>query len=188
MQLNCLNYALRYIEKCFPKAFIDEALKRFDIVCYESSRGKTTVTFVPRNLSHVIESLRSRGVDIVRAGIVIGWIKGQNFVPSPHLFSLARELGYEYGCAVVVKEQGVKAFLYGNDILLSSVEKVVCPAQRGWYVAVVDPTDGTVIGIGRLLLSPEEIEEALKRGEMLRPVVKNVFDLGLAIRDEHYFL
>jgi len=96
-------------------------------------------------------------------------------------------MGHRIGCSIIAKEQGVKAFLYGNDLLLASLEKVLEPAERGWYVAVLDSLDMVAIGIGKLLVSPQEIPMLIREGRMLVPVVKNVFDLGTTVRYEEIF-
>jgi len=120
-------------------------------------------------------------------GILIGWIKKRReFIPSTRLFELAMEKGFEIGCAVVAKSQGVKAFLYGNDLLVSSVERFLHPIEKGVYVAVLDKEDMKVIGIGKFVINPEDFDRYVKEGKMLIPVVENIFDLGIFLRDESY--
>jgi len=120
-------------------------------------------------------------------GILIGWIKKRReFIPSTRLFELAMEKGLKIGCAVVAKSQGVKAFLYGNDLLVSSVERFLHPIEKGVYVAVLDKEDMKVIGIGKFVINPEDFDRYVKEGKMLIPVVENIFDLGIFLRDESY--
>lgn len=119
--------------------------------------------------------------------ILIGWIKKRReFIPSTRLFELAMEKGFKIGCAVVAKSQGVKAFLYGNDLLVSSVERFLHPIEKGVYVAVLDKEDMKVIGIGKFVINPEDFDRHVKEGKMLIPVVENIFDLGIFLRDESY--
>lgn len=68
--------------------------------------------------------------------------------------------------AIEVSEQGVKAFLYGNDILPISVIRVI-PPRLGVY-AVIDSTDGAVIGF--------------VKWNNTKAVYENVYDAGVFLR------
>ncbi|MGC8982339.1 MAG: hypothetical protein ACP5KA_01065 [Desulfurococcaceae archaeon] len=68
--------------------------------------------------------------------------------------------------AIIVAEKGVKAFLYGNDILAESVVKVI-PPHVGLY-AVVDSTDGEIVGFAKW--------------NGTKKVYENVYDLGVFLR------
>ncbi len=126
--------------------------------------------------------------DLVFSGLIAGWIVKNDFVPSPWIFEKALRIGGKIGCAVEVLEQGVKAFLYGNDILIASVKKFLHPVRKGMYVAVLDAYDGSVIGVGKLVKEPNEIEELHKLGRILEVAIENVFDLGLVLRSERSLL
>lgn len=95
----------------------------------------------------------------------IGLYVKKTLVPS---LSLIKEIYKKHGikAAIIVNEQGVKAFLYGNDILPQSVVKVI-PPKLGLY-AVVDVSDEEVVGFVRW--------SSRKR------VYKNVYDLGIFLR------
>lgn len=82
--------------------------------------------------------------------------------------TLVKHIYAEVGtkAAVVVAEQGVKAFLYGNDVLLESVLRVI-PPRKGLY-AVIDSLDGEVIGFAKW--------------DPARKVYMNVYDLGMFLR------
>lgn len=69
--------------------------------------------------------------------------------------------------ALVVGEQGVKAFLYGNDILRESVIEII-PPNTGLY-AVIDSMDNSVIGFARW--------------NKRKDVYENIYDLGLFLRE-----
>ncbi|RLG85170.1 MAG: hypothetical protein DRO39_06275, partial [Thermoprotei archaeon] len=108
-------------------------------------------------------------------------------IPTPWLYELLFRCLGRVVAAVEVGVQGVRAFLYGNDILLQSVERLYPPIKRGGYVAVIDPADGRVIGVARALYDYRSIEslvEGLKRGsaDPNAPVFENVFDLGCFVR------
>jgi ribosome biogenesis protein Nip4 len=134
-----------------------------------------------------LDELISSGVKVMATSILIGWIKKRReFIPSTRLFELAMEKGFKIGCAVVAKSQGVKAFLYGNDLLVSSVERFLHPIEKGVYVAVLDKEDMKVIGIGKFVINPEDFDRYVKEGKMLITVVENIFDLGIFLRDESY--
>lgn len=66
----------------------------------------------------------------------------------------------------MVKEQGIKAFLYGNDILPESVIKVI-PPLKGVY-AVVDPLDEEVVGF--------------VEWSSIKNVYANIYDAGVFLR------
>ncbi|AFK51355.1 hypothetical protein TCELL_0931 [Thermogladius calderae 1633] len=68
--------------------------------------------------------------------------------------------------AVKASEQGVKAFLYGKDLLLESVLEIYPPVDS--YVAVVDSVDGLVVGVARW--------------DSGSRVFRNIFDIGLYLR------
>ena len=121
------------------------------------------------------------------AGFHIGWFfRGAEFIPSPalleHLYSC---LGVIRG-AVEVSDLGVKAFLYGNDILLQSVIKIYKPIEKGMYVSIVDHLDKHVIGIGRSKYGYRELRKLMKFKELEKTleVVSNVFDLGRYLHEE----
>ncbi len=173
---------VKYIEKCFvcPPNVFEELVCRV----YESRRrGFRRVHLVPKHIA----SIDLGDVEVVAEGALVGWVKGRNFVPSTQLFELLKELGCENRCWVVAEEHGVKAVLYGNDLLVTSTKEISPYAKKGWYVAIVDPSDGRVVAVGRLCIDSEELKRAREEGRMLEVVVKNVFDLGMAIRREEVF-
>ncbi len=184
--LRDLRSVARYFEKCFGTEAVSHIEKRYMLLHVESSQNKYHVYMFDKQLIDFIIQLstitRVRG-----AGLLIGWLRGENFVPSTQLFNYIHSTGFRMGCAAIAKTQGVKAFLYGNDLLLASLDRIIEPAERGWYVAVLDPEDMLAVGIGRLLISPHQIPELIREGRMLIPVVKNVFDLGLTVRQEEFF-
>ncbi|MEM2862888.1 MAG: hypothetical protein QXW20_05230, partial [Ignisphaera sp.] len=60
------------------------------------------------------------------------------------------------------------------------------PVEKDMYVAVLDSEDMSVIGIGKLVIDPSDLGKLLSEGKVLALVVKNVFDLGILLRDEEY--
>lgn len=68
--------------------------------------------------------------------------------------------------AILVAEQGVRAFLYGNDVLTESVIKAYPPANG--VVGVIDAADMRVIGVAKF---------SKKEG-----VYENIYDAGIFLR------
>ena len=124
-------------------------------------------------------------------GLHVGWFfRDTGFIPSPalleHLYSC---LGVIKG-AIEVSDLGIKAFLYGNDILLQSVIKVYRPIKEGMYVAVIDNIDKHVIGVGKARYDHQELNRLMKFKETKRTleVISNVFDLGKYLHEEEVTL
>jgi len=181
-----LRSVVRYIAKCFGSEVSSLIDKEYTVLIIVGSRLRYRVFLLDKSYVPMVYKL-ARDSRICGAGILIGWLHGNSFIPSTQLFDLVHRMGFRIGCSIVAKEQGVKAFLYGNDLLLASVERVLEPAERGWYVAVLDSLDMAAIGIGKLLVSPHEISVLIREGRMLTSIVKNVFDLGTTIRYEEVF-
>uniref|UniRef100_A0A7C4NPS2 UPF0113 domain-containing protein n=1 Tax=Ignisphaera aggregans TaxID=334771 RepID=A0A7C4NPS2_9CREN len=181
-----VDAVVSYMDKCFCKEYKDYVFKEFEIRYIPKDDIISRVTLIPKDAAEHIADLSTR-VNILFAGIVIGWMKkGKKFIPSTHLFNLAIHESFEFGCAVVAKEQGAKAFLYGKDLLIASVDRFLYPVERGLYVAVIDPEDMTAIGIGRLVINPGNFDRYVSEGRVLLPAVENVFDLGKLLRNESY--
>ncbi|MCX8168439.1 MAG: hypothetical protein N3D82_05385 [Ignisphaera sp.] len=166
--------------------FTNFVLDNFVIKSFYSKKGRITLALVPKGLADLLQNLLN--TKVIGSGLLCGWIDEGKFIPAPHLFNFSRRCGFRYGCGVVVKPQGVKAFLYGNDVLLASFDRFVYPVRKGDYIAVVDPGDMHVIGIGMLLADEHDIERLAKEGRVLAVIVKNIFDLGIHIRNEELFL
>lgn len=180
------DVVINYVDKCFCREYRDYILSEFEIMYIPKNDVVSRVALIPKDIVDYVINL-SANVNVLSAGIIIGWVKKKKkFIPSTHLFSLAIQKNFKFGCAVVAKQQGVKAFLYGNDLLVLSVEKFLHPIEKGLYVAVIDPEDMNAIGIGRLVVDPKDFNKYLSEGKVLLPVVENVFDLGALLRDESY--
>jgi len=175
-----------FIKECFCEEAFSYIEKEFRILLHSSIRGWTRVMLYP-NLVYEALLKNSKKMRIVGGGILAGWLWGGKFIPSPYLYNFIYETFQKMGCAISAKPQGVKAFLYGNDLLLASLDKVLPPIKKGECIAIVDSEDLKVIGIGILLYDEPEIAELIKQGQMLTAIVKNVFDLGVHIRDERFF-
>ena len=179
-----LTAVTSYITKCFCKNYREFLETNFVFKLFERGRRGARICLVPRGLADLVDSVM-RSVEKLSAGLIVGWLRGSGeFVPSPHLFNLARNAGFDYGCAVVAKPHGVKAFLYGNNLLVASVERFLHPVEKGMYVAIVDSEDMMAIGVGRLVVSAREFEELLAKGDMTAAVVINMFDLGVVLRND----
>lgn len=68
--------------------------------------------------------------------------------------------------ALYVREQGLKAFLYGNDILPESVVRII-PPYHGMY-SVIDPEDNAIVGFARWNSG--------------KKVYENIYDIGIFLR------
>lgn len=182
------NEFFNYVNKCFCTEYREYLFSEFSINIVKKDENKARICLVPRHLEHVVKDFFNQ-VNVLTFGIIIGWVRGKNkskFIPSTHLFNLAKDQGYSYGCAVVAKPQGVKAFLYGNDLLVTSVERFLEPIEKNLYVAVIDSEDMRAIGIGKLVIDPKDLNKLIAEGRILELVVKNEFDLGVLLRDEGY--
>jgi len=184
--LSELRPVFNYITRCFGSDVSSFINKEYTVFTTVGSRFQYRVFLLDKSCTSTLAKL-ARDSRVCGAGILIGWLHNNDFIPSTQLFDFIRRMGHRIGCSIIAKEQGVKAFLYGNDLLLASLEKVLEPAERGWYVAVLDSLDMVAIGIGKLLVSPQEIPMLIREGRMLVPVVKNVFDLGTTVRYEEIF-
>ncbi|MEL9939760.1 MAG: hypothetical protein QW632_00535 [Ignisphaera sp.] len=177
---------IEFIRTCFDEYAVSSLENNFHMALFSSLKGWTKVMLYPARFDNtLLKSLRS--VNVVGTGMLAGWIWGGRFIPSPHLYNFIKGFAKKVGCGIVAKPQGVKAFLYGNDLLLASFEEGLPPILKGRPVAVIDRDDYTAIGIGIALHDLKEIESLLKKGKMLTPIVKNVFDLGVHIRNEEFF-
>ena len=130
-------------------------------------------------LTKVIKVIFSKGYIPYSAGLYIGRIRKSKpyFIPSINLLQLIyNELGLRR--AIVVSDEGLKPFLYGNDILRKSVIECYEPLSKNDVVGIVG-TEGYVYGIG--LCTMERCND-LKRLKDLDLVARNVFDVGWYLR------
>ncbi len=117
------------------------------------------------------------------AGSVIGFTRGTSFIPHPNMLDTVYRCTRKVRGAVTAKYQGVKAFLYGNDLLAESIGRIYPPIHKDLIVAVIDPQDNRVIGVGRSLYSYKKIINILRKKRRTTPIIKNVFDLGWYLRE-----
>jgi len=111
------------------------------------------------------QELRTSGLRVIFEGTWLGVYTRGLILPS---ILIARRIFRDQGvqAAILVAERGVKAFLYGNDILPESVIKIY-PPSRGIY-AVIDGVDNEIVGFTRW--------SSEKR------VYVNLYDLGIFLR------
>lgn len=91
-------------------------------------------------------------------------IKGELAPSVPLVEKIYSHEGYR--AAIVVAEKGVKAFLYGNDVLPASVLEKHPPVEN--IVSVIDSSDYRIIGFAKY--------------DKHRDVYKNIYDLGIFLR------
>ncbi len=144
-----------FVRKLYGEEFIDLIPVNLKYVCFE------------RDLCLIYEK-PLRGLDNLTVLFNAPWIAiyvNKHVLPSiPLVARIYREKGVR--AAIVVKEQGVKAFLYGNDILVESVLKKI-PPDKGVYT-VIDGEDGEILGF---------VEWSEKK-----KVYVNLYDIGLFLR------
>lgn len=92
------------------------------------------------------------------------YIKKQ-FIPS---ISIVRSIYSNHGVksAIIVGEQGIKAFLYGNDVLPDSVISIIPPAKD--LYAVIDSSDDEIVGFASW--------------DPIKKIYANIFDIGMFLR------
>ncbi|MCD6278113.1 MAG: hypothetical protein J7J11_00350 [Desulfurococcales archaeon] len=113
------------------------------------------------------------------AGLYAGRLRKRppRFIPSANLLQLIYDaLGPRR--AVEVSEEGIKPFLYGNDILKKSVLKCYEPVSRSEVVGIIG-SDGYVYGVG--LSNLQSCKELASLSD-LDEVAQNVFDIGWYLR------
>jgi len=180
-----IKAAKDYMNKCFASNHLEVVLGSGEFVVLGGMR-QSRLYYVPRPLAGIINSAKSN-LSTMHAGLFVGFYRRGLFIPSTELFNVARMNGLRFGCAVVAKQQGVKAFLYGNDLLVASVERFLEPVEKGMIVAVSDSEDLFVVGVGILVLSADEFLKAVSQGRMLEVAVKNIKDRGLLLRSEESY-
>ncbi len=105
---------------------------------------------------------------LLYSGRWIGILINNKPYPSPLIYEEIYRRTGEYRAAIIIKEQGVKAFLYGNDVLMESIAKEYPPLE--YPVAVIDQEDHRVIGVARRIKSR-------------KPYYQNIYDLGMFLRE-----
>ncbi len=179
-----LDRVKEFLLKCFDFDTVSQVLKEW---VFARSGFGNAVLMIEEGLFKQIASAGVSSASLV-AGRIAGWLVGREFIPSPWLFEVVYEVSNSVACCVDVVEQGVKAFLYGNDVLVASVRRVYEPFCVGSYVAVRDASDLAIIGVGRVAMDSRGIERAKSMGKLLEVAVLNVFDLGLLLRSERSLL
>jgi 60S ribosome subunit biogenesis protein NIP7 len=160
----------------FRKGVLPQHLRRRFVRLIIELYGEDVVSMIPASLRYTCfepglcivyegDGKLNCSLTILYEGPWIAFILGKRIVPSIPLVSrIFREKGVK--AAVLVKEQGIKAFLYGNDILPESVIKII-PPLKGVY-AVVNPLDEEVVGF--------------VEWSSIKNVYVNIYDAGVFLR------
>lgn len=174
-----------YIVSIFEKTYreVIEKLSDKKILCLNSDCEE--IYLVDKESIDYMIRLLSRGIKVYSLSLLIGFIRENRFIPSPYFLELLYSMNRRIRGAVVARERGARAFLYGNDLLLESVYKIYEPFRRGLVVGVIDRKDMRVIGVGEATTDLDEAMKWLKNKDYLtRPVVINKFDLGVFLREQ----
>jgi len=169
LKKNTVTPRLKYRSKPLPRKY----LRRLELYIHDILRadprkyilGEPRLTYIGETCI-IHEGLNEYPATTIYSGRWIGLLINDKPYLSPVIYEeIYRDNGFR--AAVIAKEKGVKAFLYGNDLLPISVEKIYGP-RRG-PVAVIDKTDYRVIGV-------------VQWDPRMR-VYKNIYDLGLFLRN-----
>ncbi len=162
-------------------SILSKAYRRSEILTCIPQKLRITCNLYP-GICILTAIDRDPGLEHLYMGTPVGIvIKGKTY-PYPDLLQRIYRCVGEIRSAVEAEPQGVKAFLYGNDLLVASVKKIYRPFKRRDIVGVIDTEDGRVIGIGRASLDHEEIFRARAAGKDTKAAVENIFDLGWFLR------
>ncbi len=134
---------------------------------------------IPPKLKDIIKTLFKSGRVPYSAGLYLGRIRkfSPKFIPSINLLQLVYDsLGFR--SALIIREEGLKPFLYGNDVLKVSVINCFEPVRRGYLVGIVG-LDGFVYGVGLSVINSCRELRNLKDDDL---VARNVFDVGWFLR------
>jgi len=177
-----------YFEKIFGLDLIREFFNKRKLIYIQNKFGE--LYSVDNDfLDSIGLLLMNKGIRILSLGLLIGFIRENIFIPSPLFLEEIYFLTKGIRGAVVAREKGVKAFLYGNDLLYESVDKIYEPFRRGYIVGVIDKHDKRVIGVGLAAADLEEIKKWSNDPEYrIKPVVYNKFDLGFFLREQNSYL
>ncbi len=157
------------IDRCMPKS-IEVSCNIYPRICLLIGEGPEE------------DRIAGLGIKPLFMGRIVGVAFKGEVYPSPWLFEdLYRCIG-KIRSAIEAAQQGVKAFLYGNDLLVASANKIYGPFRRGDIIAIIDPVDRRVIGVARAAMNPEEIKRARSRGRLVDVAAKNILDLGWFLR------
>jgi len=139
----------------------------------------TEAYILPKNLVTTVIKLFTSGYVPYSAGLYVGRLRRlkPRFIPSINaLYIIYKNIGLKR--ALMVSEEGLKPFLYGNDILKMSVIKCFEPIDKDEVVGIVG-SDKYVYGIGLSTISSCEEIKKLKDVDV---VAYNVFDVGWYLR------
>ncbi|MEM0361779.1 MAG: hypothetical protein QXY36_01420 [Sulfolobales archaeon] len=139
----------------------------------------TEAYLISDELLNTIKKLWSAGRNPYSAGIYLGRLRKRKpyLIPSTILASAVFSRLGRYVNSVVVSDSGLKPFLYGRDVLKTSVIKAYPTIVKGSPTFVLG-IDGYVYGVGIATTNGEDIGR-LDESEV---VVKNVFDVGWYLR------
>ncbi len=180
--INDLRNLIEYLDKLYGSREYEACFDRFEVYVVWCTRiyGSTCVIAGFRDSGVMLHYIDRRAIF---AGFVMGFVRGASFMPHPNMLDSVYRCTRKVRGAVTAKYQGVKAFLYGNDLLAESIGRIYPPIDKDLIVAVIDPEDSRVIGVGRSLYSYRKIISILRKRRRTTPIIKNIFDLGWYLRE-----
>jgi len=137
------------------------------------------VYIVSGELINVIKVIFKSGRIPYSAGLYLGRLRREKpkLIPSVNTIQIIYDkLGFRR--ALIVREEGIKPFLYGNDIIKKSVIKCIEPLELGDIVGIVGE-DNYVYGVGLSVIGSCNELNSLKDNDM---VARNIFDVGWYLR------
>lgn len=123
-------------------------------------------------LSRNLKKLARKGGDWLFAGLYLGKIKGENFLPS---FSLLFMIAEQAKNRVVVDDKAAWLFICGRDIFKEGVMEAYGSKNRGAYTLVLN-CHGECLGFGKITRDLDKAKSGV--------IVKNVLDVGDFLRRE----
>ncbi len=177
---------VRYRREGVGKSYLEE-LKNYLVNILSTDyreylSGKLYTTWI-NNIGFIHRIIESPLKTIVKATIIysgewIGLIKDGRAYLSPFIYQeVYSKKGFK--AAIVVSDKALKNFLYGKDILASSIIEVYPPLYNP--VAILDPIDKRVVGVAKPMVKYSLFKKYIA-SKSLKPIYENVYDLGLFLR------
>ena len=137
------------------------------------------ICFIVSSSENVRKADLMKEFNVVFGGEVIGIVYRGYVFPSLNVYERVFHETGEFRAAIIANEEGVKNFLYGNNLYASSIIEYYEPIDN--IVAIIDNVDMKAIGVAKPIVHGRRLREYIQR-KLERPVYENIFDLGLFLR------